>query len=508
MSWKHACICMSGFEHSPKCHSYDPIPDSETAPEPCPVLLFSARQPSGAKKPSFEDKEDAVSAAECAAICKQRRCSLAGFNPPSPGSSLTDTGVCLLAFKDSQEDCQEQTAVTDFQTSSPVLISCVRCQTTALAIEPPPLSQTKSPQTTVPPTTKASTLAVTPSLGARRLTGQRACGGQVTFVGLGFEQGLPQDMVPLFAAQATAASSTACAALCHSDPDCQSAGYNPPLQPGLDGVCLFSFVDAVEKACDGKERVGLYEPAAPALLLCIRCEETTTTLSTQAPTTSSEPTKVPSTTTSPQSTTVTTTKPTEAVTKRVGIRLVTRQSTLKTTQEPPAFVQETATTAEAAKTTLRRVVISPGMDGRSVGIINVQAPKVAFREPFTSSSAEPTSATTTKPTTTKATTTQPTTQASTTKAPVTTTTQTTPGTTQALITTTLNKVEPSESFTVGFNADPKDKELPVVKDTDQDHAESPIIDLASGLSENHGFSPSLLRSHPLSNMTFVQAVTR
>ncbi len=71
------------------------------------------------------------SVTECARLCLEHECTVAGYQPASPGAS-PQTGVCLISLEKQSFEVTCSQALArhrQYETKEPVFIVCIRCGT-------------------------------------------------------------------------------------------------------------------------------------------------------------------------------------------------------------------------------------------------------------------------------------------------------------------------------------------------------------------------------------------
>lgn len=87
-------------------------------------MQFEAVSPDPAKQKEFANHTFAFSAAECALLCYNSKCTAAGYMAPTP-IDLSDPGVCLLSF--GAPSCIGQAKVDKYNTTGNVQMQCIEC---------------------------------------------------------------------------------------------------------------------------------------------------------------------------------------------------------------------------------------------------------------------------------------------------------------------------------------------------------------------------------------------
>lgn len=219
-------------------------------------LVFEIVEPDPdvSKAVNFSDMAPGSSASDCARLCYERGCVVAGFAPISGNYSA----ACLLSF-DGQPKCGQESASSDYNGTKVIEIHCVKCNAEPQpAIEAQPALLTKGPLliTGFPPTRGPEPQEV------------RRCIEELSF-------SISPSPSTIVAAKVTSVKTArACAAECYAH-GCTQAVFRPnnfhtSEFDALAGYpCSLSFEPAI--CTNETNRVNDTTSVEPALIACVHC---------------------------------------------------------------------------------------------------------------------------------------------------------------------------------------------------------------------------------------------
>ncbi|KRX74930.1 hypothetical protein T06_6784 [Trichinella sp. T6] len=281
--------------HCIRCGSYSldskpqisKIPDKTISSEIKSIVV----EPNRHRKGDFVTHELARSVADCARICFERGCTVAGF---SQASVETDPSFCLLSFK--TDTCSGLGRVDQLKSAEhSVQIQCIRCETTSTSAEKSDKQRETAAKesNTVAVTTESAkivteceggncTPASSSSTSSEKTTSgelfkkerskvpeKEKCSNDLSFQV--FQPGERQTVN--FTSDRRSESAAHCARLCYESKTCELAAYIAAPKGLSSGVCLLS-----EDAgyCESNaEHVVQHSSVSPFLITCITCSKCT-----------------------------------------------------------------------------------------------------------------------------------------------------------------------------------------------------------------------------------------
>ncbi|KRX74932.1 hypothetical protein T06_6784 [Trichinella sp. T6] len=254
-------------------------------------ITFEVVEPNRHRKGDFVTHELARSVADCARICFERGCTVAGF---SQASVETDPSFCLLSFK--TDTCSGLGRVDQLKSAEhSVQIQCIRCETTSTSAEKSDKQRETAAKesNTVAVTTESAkivteceggncTPASSSSTSSEKTTSgelfkkerskvpeKEKCSNDLSFQV--FQPGERQTVN--FTSDRRSESAAHCARLCYESKTCELAAYIAAPKGLSSGVCLLS-----EDAgyCESNaEHVVQHSSVSPFLITCITCSKCT-----------------------------------------------------------------------------------------------------------------------------------------------------------------------------------------------------------------------------------------
>ncbi|XP_003372357.1 conserved hypothetical protein [Trichinella spiralis] len=254
-------------------------------------ITFEVVEPNRHRKGDFVTHELARSVADCARICFERGCTVAGF---SQASVETDPSFCLLSFK--TDTCSGLSRVDQLKSAEhSVQIQCIRCETASTSAEKSDKQpETAAKESTIVAVTTESAKIVTECEGENctpasssstsseettsselikkersRVPEKEKCSNDLSFQV--FQPGERQTVN--FTSDRRSESAAHCARLCYESETCELAAYIAAPKGLSSGVCLLS-----EDAgyCESNaEHVVQHSSVSPFLITCITCSKCT-----------------------------------------------------------------------------------------------------------------------------------------------------------------------------------------------------------------------------------------
>ncbi|KRZ88824.1 hypothetical protein T08_9636 [Trichinella sp. T8] len=254
-------------------------------------ITFEVVEPNRHRKGDFVTHELARSVADCARICFERGCTVAGF---SQASVETDPSFCLLSFK--TDTCSGLGRVDQLKSAEhSVQIQCIRCETASTSAEKSDKQRETAAKesNTVPVTTESAKIVTeceggncTPASSSStssekttsgelfkkersRVPEKEKCSNDLSFQV--FQPGERQTVN--FTSDRRSESAAHCARLCYESETCELAAYIAAPKGLSSGVCLLS-----EDAgyCESNaEHVVQHSSVSPFLITCITCSKCT-----------------------------------------------------------------------------------------------------------------------------------------------------------------------------------------------------------------------------------------
>lgn len=218
-------------------------------------LVFRIVKPDLGKAINFSQTTTAPSASDCAILCYERNCSVAGYAPRSGNESAT----CLFAFE-VDSDCGQNREITDYNDDIVVELHCVRCRPkgeiaqSAFWTRSTPASATSRPP-----------------MNDKTIKPVRHCVEDFSFITSSGELSLHE-----VAKTTSVRSARACALECYAHGCTQalfnSSKYHVSEIDSVDGYpCALSF-DPQECPSDA-HRVNHTDKNEPTLIICVECSK-------------------------------------------------------------------------------------------------------------------------------------------------------------------------------------------------------------------------------------------
>lgn len=88
------------------------------------ALSFDVLDPAPSRALAFSNHSQAESADECAKLCYERKCTIAGFAPSSDVN--TKAGSCLFSYGPDQ--CTTGNSLSHYDAKGLVQIECIKCK--------------------------------------------------------------------------------------------------------------------------------------------------------------------------------------------------------------------------------------------------------------------------------------------------------------------------------------------------------------------------------------------
>ncbi|KRX17436.1 hypothetical protein T07_7385, partial [Trichinella nelsoni] len=255
-------------------------------------ITFEVVEPNRHRKGDFVTHELARSVADCARICFERGCTVAGF---SQASVETDPSFCLLSFK--IDTCSGLSRVDQLKSAEhSVQIQCIRCETASTVGEKSDKQpETAAKESTIVAVTTESAKIVTeceggnctPASSSGRSSEETTTSGELfkkerskvpekekCSNDLSFQVFQPGERQTVnFTSDRRSESAAHCARLCYESETCELAAYIAAPKGLSSGVCLLS-----EDAgyCESNaEHVVQHSSVSPFLITCITCSKCT-----------------------------------------------------------------------------------------------------------------------------------------------------------------------------------------------------------------------------------------
>ncbi|KRZ73318.1 hypothetical protein T10_6948, partial [Trichinella papuae] len=244
-------------------------------------ITFEVAEPNRHRKGDFVTHELARSVADCARICFERGCTVAGF---SQASVETDPSFCLLSFK--TDTCSGLSRVDQLKSAEhSVQIQCIRCETASTSAE----KSDKQPETAavtesakivteceggncIPASTKSSEKTMNSELLKEErstVPEKEKCSNDLSFQV--FQPGERQTVN--FTSDRRSESAAHCARLCYESETCELAAYIAAPKGLSSGVCLLS--EDAGYCVSNAEHVVQHSSVSPFLITCITCSKCT-----------------------------------------------------------------------------------------------------------------------------------------------------------------------------------------------------------------------------------------
>ncbi|KRY70541.1 hypothetical protein T4A_10161 [Trichinella pseudospiralis] len=241
-------------------------------------ITFEVVEPNRHRKGDFVTHELARSVADCARICFERGCTVAGF---SQASVETDPSFCLLSFK--SDTCSGLSRVDQLKSAEhSVQIQCIRCETASTSAEksdkqPETAAVTESAKVVteceggncIPTSSKKTMNSELVKEEQSKVPEKEKCSNDLSFQV--FQPGERQ--TANFTSDRRSESAAHCARLCYESETCELAAYIAAPKGLSSGVCLLS--EDAGYCASNAEHVVQHSSVSPFLITCITCSKCT-----------------------------------------------------------------------------------------------------------------------------------------------------------------------------------------------------------------------------------------
>ncbi|CDW53544.1 hypothetical protein TTRE_0000180901 [Trichuris trichiura] len=253
-------------------------------------VSFEIVEPSFHSKSDFVSHRFATSVAECAKLCYESGCTVAGFTRANVDG---EPSFCLLSFK--KDTCSGTTRYTHAEpTKEPIQIQCIRCDVTGFEKIQLPSNEEASefPSTLQPPKNEVSetpgkneekkqgcTDTICRQVDAATVSsekistvaqimvpsGKRNCTKRITFQA--FQPAENYNVA--FTSDHRSSSAADCAKQCYNEGNCQVSAFIAPPKGLSAGVCLLSEEPGFCKT--NSEKLVEHSSISPFVISCIAC---------------------------------------------------------------------------------------------------------------------------------------------------------------------------------------------------------------------------------------------
>ncbi|KFD65669.1 hypothetical protein M514_09606 [Trichuris suis] len=255
-------------------------------------VSFEIVEPSFHSKSDFVSHKFATSVAECAKMCYESGCTVAGFTRANVDG---EPSFCLLSFK--SDTCAGTTRHTHAEpTKEPIQIQCIRCEVTGFELSRLPSSEEASelPNTPQPPKDEVSEIPIIDEENKKGCTdticqqvdaatvsndkvstvaqvmvpsGKRNCTNRITFQA--FQPAENYNVA--FTSDHRSSSAADCAKQCYNEGNCQVSAFIAPPKGLSAGVCLLSEEPGFCKT--NSEKLVEHSSISPFVISCIACSK-------------------------------------------------------------------------------------------------------------------------------------------------------------------------------------------------------------------------------------------